>query len=84
LALIRSDLKSVGYWHDLARGGEAYLDAASRWLMGASFHPLEEADLVGIRDALPASAPAVIDCPESTSREEIREALARARSYFGA
>ncbi|MHC4930770.1 MAG: hypothetical protein ACYTGV_01075 [Planctomycetota bacterium] len=84
IALIRSELGGVGYWHDPARGGAAYLDAAARWLMGASFHPLEEEDLAAIRDALPASAPAVIDCPETASKEEIREALARARSFFRA
>ncbi|MHC4340251.1 MAG: hypothetical protein ACYSX0_08575, partial [Planctomycetota bacterium] len=84
IALIRAELKGVGYWHDLLRGGEAYLDAASRWVMGTSFHPLEEADLAALRDALPSSAPAVVDCPASTSKEEIREALARARSFFGA
>jgi hypothetical protein len=83
LVMVQSELKNTGYWHDTARGGDEYLDEAARWLKGASFHPLEYDDLGGLRDALPASAPAVVDCPPGTSNEELAEAIARARSVFG-
>jgi len=34
--------------------------------------------------ALPAAAPAVVDCPHGTPRDELSEAIARAGSYFDA
>lgn len=82
IALVAESLRNVGYWHDAHRGAEDYLDAAGRLVRGASFHPLLCDDLAGIRDALPSSAPAVVDCPPGTSRDELREALRRARSFF--
>lgn len=84
IEMVRSELRNVGYWHDAARGGDAYLDAAARWLKGASFHPLEHDDLAGLRDALPSGAHAVVDCPPGTPTEELAEAVARARSHFRA
>jgi hypothetical protein len=82
--LIRGEVAWAGYWHEPDRAGAAHLDAGARWLLGASFHPLEIDDLGALRAALPAAAPAVVDCPHGTSREEVAEAVARAGSYFGA
>jgi len=82
LALVHEAARHVGYWHDATRGGAAYLDAAGPLLRGASFHPLHDVDLVGLRDALPAAGPAVVDCP-GASRVETVEALRRARGVFG-
>ena len=75
-------VRHAGYWHDPARATEAHLDAAGRHLFGASFHPLRVDDLRGLRDALPASAPAVVACAPGTSKEEVREALRCARGVF--
>lgn len=82
LALVREALPRVGYWHDLSRGGEEYLEAAVP--VGASFDPLEAVDLVALRSALGARAPAVIDLPCGSERERIVESLACARGVFGA
>ena len=84
LEWIVQSLRDVGYWHEPARAGEAYLDAGARYLCGASFHPLETPDLVGLRDALPASAPAVIQCGPGCSHEELDEAVRCARGVFRA
>jgi len=84
IALIAAELRHVGYWHDATRGGEAYLEAAGAHLFGASFHPLEVEDLVGLRTALPDRAPAIVDCPPTMSKEELREAVRRAQGYFRA
>jgi len=83
LDLIREAVRGVGYWHDADRGGEDYLAAAQRYLLGASFHPLRGADLQGLRDALPAAVPAVVACPPSTERDEVAEAVRCARGVFG-
>ena len=83
IALVREALGHVGYWHDAARGGEAYLEAAARDLLGASFDPLTDVDLAGLRDALPAAAPAVVACASGTARDEVAEALRCARGIFG-
>ena len=83
IALVREVLGHVGYWHDAARGGEAYLEVAGRDLLGASFDPLTEVDLAGLRDALPAAAPAVVACASGTARDEVVEALRCARGIFG-
>jgi hypothetical protein len=82
IALVAESLRNVGYWHDAQRGGGEYLHAAAGLVRGASFHPLVCDDLVGIRDTLSSAAPAVVDCPPGTSKEELREALGHARSYF--
>jgi len=84
LAQIAGALPFVRYWHDAARGGAAYLEAAGALLAGASFHPLGDVDLPGIRDALPSSGPAVVACPGGTPANELREAWACARGVFGA
>ena len=84
LELVRSELRAVGYWHDTGRGGEEYLEAAARWMRGASFHPLEYEDLAGLRDAMPSRGIATIECAPGTAREELAEAVRRARSYFRA
>ncbi|HEX5137109.1 MAG TPA: hypothetical protein VFY93_09065 [Planctomycetota bacterium] len=76
---IHDMLKHVGYWHDAARGGEEYLTVAERFLLGASFDPLE-ADVQGLADAMPTFAPAVIVCEP----ERVREAIRLARVHFRA
>ncbi|MHC4818096.1 MAG: hypothetical protein ACYTF8_08580 [Planctomycetota bacterium] len=83
IALVREALGNVGYWHDAARGGEAYLEVAGRYLLGASFDPLAEVDLAGLRGALPAAAPAVVTRAPGTARDEVVEALRCARGIFG-
>ena len=80
IELVHSELPGVGYFHDAARGGAAYLDAAARRLHGAAFHPLELDDLSALRDALPAAAPAVIEC----GFDELGEAVRRAQGVFRA
>ncbi len=82
VALVREALGNVGYWHDADRGGEAYLEAAARDLFGASFDPLRDIDLPGLRDALPRAAPAVVACGSGAPREEVAEALRCARGIF--
>ena len=89
LEWVHSSLGHVGYWHDATRGGEEFLgeeflEAGQRLLRGASFHPLDDTDLRGIRDALPSGAPAVVACPPGTPSAEVRSALDRARGCFGA
>lgn len=84
LRLVHEAVRHVGYWHDAARGGAEWLDAAGRLLRGASFHPLETHDLAGVRDALGAGAPAVVQCPPGTERAEVEEALRCARGVFRA
>ena len=83
IALVREALGAVGYWHDAARGGEAHLEVAGRDLLGASFDPLTEVDLAGLRGALPTAAPAVVACAPGTARDEVVEALRCARGIFG-
>jgi hypothetical protein len=80
IATVHETLRHVGYWHDASRGGEEYLALAERYLLGASFDPLDDVDLAGIADALPAYAPAVIVCDP----ERVREAILRARGHFRA
>ena len=80
IALIHGELKAVGYFHDASRAGSGYLDAASRLMRGAAFDPLHLDDLSALRDALPAAAPAVIEC----APEELAEAVRRARGVFRA
>jgi hypothetical protein len=82
VALVREALDHVGYWHDADRGGAAYLDVAARYLLGASFQPLTDVDLVGLRDALPRRAAAVVVCPPRAAPDEIRQALHCARGIF--
>jgi hypothetical protein len=82
IALVREAVGHVGYWHDAARGGDAWLEAAARDLLGASFDPLADTDLVGLRDALPRTAPAVVACAPGTARDEVAEALRCARGIF--
>ena len=84
IEMVRSSLPNVGYWHDAERGGLEFLEVAQRWTRGASFHPLTDLDLGGIRDALPRGAPGVVSCPPGTSKAEVKEALARARGFFRA
>jgi hypothetical protein len=84
LRLVHEAVRHVGYWHDVARGGGEWLDAAGRLLRGASFHPLETPDLAGLRDALGGGMPAVVACPAGTERAEVAEALRCARGVFGA
>lgn len=78
IALVHEALPFVGYWHDADRSGAAHLEAAGRLLLGASFHPLGTVDLAGLREALPAAAPAVVACPP----DEAAEALRCAQGYF--
>lgn len=80
LELVHGEVKHVGYWHDTARGGEEYLQAGARFLAGVSFDPTVFEDLVGLRDALPGGAPAVIEC----APEHAAEAVALARGRFHA
>jgi len=80
IELVHDSLRNVGYWHDATRGGTEYLALAERYLLGASFDPLEDFDLAGLADALPARAPAVIVC----APERVREAVRRARGFFRA
>lgn len=84
IPLLAGAVKHVGYWHEPARAGSDYLDQAAPFLKGASFHPLSGVDLVGLRDALPGSAPAVIACSEGTDHEELQEAVRYARRVFRA
>jgi hypothetical protein len=76
---VHETLRHVGYWHDAKRGGEEFLTAAERFLLGASFDPLED-DIAGLADAMPAYAPAVVEC----ETDKIREAVRRARGHFRA
>ena len=76
---VHETLRHVGYWHDAVRGGEEFLTAAERFLLGASFDPLE-ADVAGLADALPAYAPAVVVCEP----DRVREAVRVARGHFRA
>ncbi|MHC4133661.1 MAG: hypothetical protein ACYTDU_11385 [Planctomycetota bacterium] len=82
IALVSEALAHVGYWHDADRGGEVYLEAAPCDLLGASFDPLTDIDLAGLRDALPRAAPAVVACGPGTARDEVAEALRCARGIF--
>ncbi len=76
IGLIASEVKGTGYWHEEARGGLAHLAAAGGHLLGASFDPLLESDLVALREALPAAAPKVILCrPGAPLAEALRIAL---------
>lgn len=84
IEVVCSDLAHVGYWHDAARAGPGYLDAAGRRLVGASFDPRADVDLAGLRDALGRDRPAVVTCPPGTPRREVEEALRRARGVFRA
>ncbi|MEE8106399.1 MAG: hypothetical protein V3T86_12760 [Planctomycetota bacterium] len=84
LEWIVQSLRDVGYWHEPARATDEFLHAGARYLCGASFHPLETKDLVGLRDALPAAAPAVIQCAPGCSKEELDEAVRCARGVFRA
>jgi len=83
LPLLREALPRVGYWHDVARGGEEFLEACGGALRGASFDPLATAELVGVRDALADRAPAVVALAPGSGIAMVREALAYARSMFG-
>ena len=78
LALVREALAHVGYWHDAGLGGDDYLDAGARYLLGASFDPLGGVDLPGLHDALPQAAPATVVCEP----DAVRDALARARGFW--
>jgi len=80
--LIHEALPKVGYWHDVARGGEEYLEVAEP--VGASFDPLDVPDLVALRGVLGAAAPAVIDLPPGSGRDRIVESIACARGVFRA
>lgn len=84
LPLLREALPQIGYWHDADRGGEEFLHAADAMIFGASFHPLLDADLLAIRATLPAGGPAVVALPAGSPREEILDALDRARGVFRA
>lgn len=84
IALVHEAVPHVGYWHDAERGNGAFLEAAGARLRGASFHPLTDTDLVSIRQALPAHAPAVVACPAGAAKEEVAEALRCARGIFRA
>jgi len=76
---VHETLRHVGYWHDAARGGEEFLTVAERFLLGASFDPLE-ADVAGLADAMPTFATAVIVC----EADRVREAIRVARVHFRA
>jgi len=80
IELVREVLPFAGYWHDVARGGAAHLEAAARFLFGASLDPLRTDGLKALRDALPGGAPVVIVCPP----EECAEALRCARGVLPA
>ena len=82
IALVAEALGFVGYWHDAHRDGAAHRETAARYLEGAHGHPLEIADLSGLRDALPRAAPFVVACPSGTERDELDEALRCARGVF--
>lgn len=82
IAVVASEVRHAGYWHDAARGGASWLDAAGRALLGASFDPLSGADLRGLRDALQASAPAVVTLAPGAPRPALLEAIRLARSVF--
>jgi hypothetical protein len=83
VALVCEAVKRAGYWHEPDRGGAAFLEAAARYLQGASGHPLHLADLAGLRDALPRRAPFVVVCPAGTPRAVLVEALSCAAGVFG-
>jgi hypothetical protein len=82
IALVREALAHVGYWHDADRGGGAHLEEAARDLLGASFDPLTDLDLAGLRDALPRAAPAVVACAPGAAPDQVAEALRCARGIF--
>jgi hypothetical protein len=82
IALVSEALAHVGYWHDADRDGEAYLEVAAGDLRGASFDPLADLDLAGLRDALPRAAPAVVACAPGAAKDEVTEALRCARGIF--
>ena len=82
LSLLREALPRLGYWHDLARGGDEYLEACAGMLAGASFDPFAASGLKGLCDALGDRAPAVVALPSGTESATVREALAYAGSIF--
>ncbi len=82
IPLVCEAVRHAGYWHDLGRGGEGYLDAAERHLLGASFDPRRDERLLALRDALPAAALATVWLPAGTARPEVAVALDRARAIF--
>ena len=80
IELVHAEVAAVGYFHDTARGGDKYLELGARWIKGAMFHPLRYEDLGGLRDALPAAAPAVVECVLADDAV----AVMRARGVFRA
>ncbi|MHC4954002.1 MAG: hypothetical protein ACYTGZ_08930 [Planctomycetota bacterium] len=82
LPLLKDALPRVGYWHDAARGGDAFLDACGGRIAGASFDPLVYSDLAGLREAMGERTPAVIDLEPGAEPELVLEALARAGAVF--
>jgi len=82
IPLLCEAVAHAGYWHDLGRGGEGYLDAAERHLLGASFDPRRDERLSTLRDALPSSAVATVWLPAGTPRPDVAEAVDRARAVF--
>jgi len=82
LPLLRGALPRIGYWHDLARGGEEYLESCGDMLCGASFDPFAASGLSGVCEALGDRALAVVALPCGTESATVREALAYAGSIF--
>lgn len=82
LPLLREALPRVGYWHDLARGGDEFLESCGAMLCGASFDPFAAASLKGVCEVLGDRAPAVVALPCGTGSATVREALAYAGSIF--
>ena len=84
VSLVADALPGVGYWHDAARGADDYLHAGAALLFGASFAADGRTDLKELRDALPAGAPVVVDGAPGLEREQVVDAVLRAKGIFRA
>jgi len=82
IALVAEALPFCGYWHDVARGGPDYAEAAGGLLRGVSFDPLRTDDLHALRDLAGRALPAVVWLAPGTPRDEVAEAWRRARGTF--
>jgi len=82
IQLIREALPKVGYWHDVARGGEAHLEACGDAIRGASFDPFLYTDLRGLKSALGERTPAVVTLASGVSWGMVREGVACAGAVF--
>jgi len=82
IALVREAVPKVGYWHDTARAGEAYLEACGDAIRGASFDPFLFHDLAGLNSVLGERAPAVVTLASGVEWGMVQEGVACAGAVF--